>query len=205
MPRLSIAVFILAAVGVSPLAALAHSGNAAVTVTRAPRQLGGPFTLTDQNGHRVSDADFTGKLRLMYFGYTNCGDACPLDLQNIAAALDLLGERGRDVVAVFVTIDPARDTPARLEEFLPLFHRDIVGLTGDADAIHTLAAAYGVDYDKIAVKSADVYDLTHPAIAFVMGRHGEFLDLVRPADGPAAIAKALRRRLDDRPPLLGSR
>jgi protein SCO1 len=179
----------------SPLPAMAHTESSAVTVTRAPRQLGAPFSLIDQSGKRVGDSDFAGRLRLVYFGYTNCGDACPLDLQNIAGALDLLGERAREVAPIFITIDPARDTPQRLAEFLGLFRRDFIGLTGDAEDIRKLAAAYGVVYERIKVQGPDVYDLSHPAVAFIMGRRGEFLDLVRAGKPPGEIAAALRRQL----------
>jgi cytochrome oxidase Cu insertion factor (SCO1/SenC/PrrC family) len=179
----------------SPLAASAHSDASAVTVTRAPRQLGGSVTLIDQDGHRVGDADFVGRLRLVYFGYTYCADACPLDLQNLAGALDLLGERRREVAVTFITVDPARDTPRRLQEFLPLFDRDFIGLTGKATEIRRLAAAYGVDYEQVDVAGPDSYDFSHLAIAFLMGRNGEFLDILRPGDPPPSIASVLQRHL----------
>jgi protein SCO1/2 len=191
------AIVAVAALVVLPIPALAHSYGATVTITRASRQIGAPFTLIDQHSHRISDVEFAGRLRLVYFGYTHCGDACPLDLQNIAAALDLLGEHARDVAVIFITIDPLRDTPARLGEFLPLFHRDFVGLTGDPAAIRNLAAAYGVAYDKIKIQSPDSYDLSHPAIAFLMDRNGEFLELLRSGKALHEIAKALQRRVDE--------
>ncbi len=180
----------------TPPAAFAHESGTVVTITRPPLKLGAPFTLIDQHGRRVSDTDFAGRLRLVYFGYTHCGDACPLDLQNMAGALDRLGERAREVAVIFITIDPARDTPARLAAFLPLFHRDFIGLTGDPRDLRALAAAYGVDYRKIKETGPDSYDLSHPAIAFLMGRRGEFLDFLRPGDAPEAIAAALARRLE---------
>lgn len=181
----------------SPLAASAPSDAPALTVTRAPRQLGGSFALIDQDGHPVSDADFAGRLRLVYFGYSHCADACPLDLQNIAGALDLLGERRREVAVIFITVDPVRDTPQRLREFLPLFDRDFIGLTGDDAAIRRLAAAYGVDYERRNVAGPDAHDFSHPAIAFLMGRKGEFLDILRPSDTPQFIAPVLERLLGD--------
>jgi cytochrome oxidase Cu insertion factor (SCO1/SenC/PrrC family) len=188
-------VLALGLIAFSPLAASAHSDAPAVTVTRAPRQLGGSFTLTDQNGHRVSDTDFVGRLRLVYFGYSHCADACPLDLQNLAGALDLLGERRREVAVTFITIDPARDTAQRLQEFLPLFDPDFIGLTGDAAEIRRLATAYGVDFQQINVAGPDSYDFSHLAIAFLMGREGEFLDILRPGDAPPSIASVLQRHL----------
>jgi protein SCO1/2 len=195
MWRLTSLVLALGLLAFSPLAASAHSDAPAVTVTRAPPQLGGTFSLIDQDGHRVSDTDFVGRLRLVYFGYSHCADACPLDLQNLAGALDFLGERRREVAVTFITVDPARDTPQRLQEFLPLFDRDFIGLTGDAAEIRRLAAAYGVDYEQVNVAGPDSYDFSHLAIAFLMGRKGEFLDIVRPGDAPPSIASVLQRHL----------
>lgn len=189
-------VALLPLLAATPSAAFAHEGGMAVTITRAPLKLGAPFSLIDQHGQRVRDTDFSGRLRLVYFGYTHCGDACPLDLQNMAGALDLLGARAKDVAVIFVTIDPARDTPARLAAFLPLFDRDFIGLTGNPRDIRTLAAAYGVDYEKIKETGPASYDFSHPAVAFLMGRRGEFLAFVRPGDAPAVIAEALARRLE---------
>jgi cytochrome oxidase Cu insertion factor (SCO1/SenC/PrrC family) len=195
MRRRTSLVLALGLLAFSPLAASAHSDASAVAVTRAPRQLGGSVTLIDQDGHRVGDANFVGRLRLVYFGYTYCADACPLDLQNLAGALDLLGERRREVAVTFITIDPARDTPRRLQEFLPLFDRDFIGLTGEATEIRRLAAAYGVDYGQGDVAGPDSYDFCHLAIDFLIGRNGEFLDILRPGDPPPSIASVLQRHL----------
>src|SRR3954465_14430480 len=96
--------------------------------------MGGPFTLTDQNGHRVSDRDFAGKYRLIYFGYTFCPDVCPVDMQVIGAGLRQLEAGGPGappgLQPIFITVDPARDTPAVLRQFVSAFHPRLIGLTG---------------------------------------------------------------------------
>ena len=95
---------------------------------RAP--VGGPFELIDQTGHRRTDLDFRGKLVVLYFGYTYCPDVCPTELQSISLALDKLGAMAEAVQPLFITVDPERDTPARLAEFVSSFHPRLVGLTG---------------------------------------------------------------------------
>ena len=101
--------------------------------------MGGPFTLTDQNGRRVSDRDFAGKYRLVYFGYTFCPDVCPVDLQVIGAGLRRFEAsdpaRAARVQPIFITVDPARDTPAVLRQYVAAFHPRLIGLTGSAEEI----------------------------------------------------------------------
>ena len=113
--------------------------------------IGGPFELVDHTGARRTDADYHGKLALIYFGYTYCPDVCPTDLQAVAATLDLLGDDGHAVQPLFITIDPARDTPEHLAGYVPLFHPRLVGLTGEADAIRRAARAYKVHYEKVVL------------------------------------------------------
>src|SRR3954469_23392300 len=119
----------------------------AVMWNREP--IGGPFALTDQNGTRRTDADFRGKLMLVYFGFTYCPDVCPTDLLQMALAVDQLGPAGEMVQPVFITVDPERDTPEHLKHYMPLFHPRFVGLTGDAIAIQAAARAYRVYYKKV--------------------------------------------------------
>ena len=113
--------------------------------------IGGPFELIDHTGVRRTDADYRGKLALIYFGYTYCADVCPTDLQAMASALDLLGDGARAVQPLFITIDPERDTPGHLANYVPLFHPRLVGLTGEADAVRRVARAYKVHYAKVVL------------------------------------------------------
>lgn len=177
----------------------AHSPSdpaASATITRLTNaHFGGPFSLTDQNGRPVSSADFRGTPMLIYFGYTNCPDACPLDAQAISNVVDVLDRRGRTVVPIFITVDPERDTLARLKEFLSAFHPRFVGLTGPLETVTRIATAYGAsgEGDRVNVKSDKRYDVLHAAVAFLMGRHGEFLDIIHLDDDPAIIADRINK------------
>jgi cytochrome oxidase Cu insertion factor (SCO1/SenC/PrrC family) len=101
--------------------------------------VGGPFALVDHTGRQRTEADFRGKLLLLYFGFTYCPDVCPTDLQSIGLAIDQLGKAGEEVQPLFVTLDPDRDTPQHLANYVPLFHPRLVGLTGDASSIRQAA------------------------------------------------------------------
>src|SRR3954465_2794107 len=105
----------------------------AVMGNREP--IGGPFALIDQDGKRRTDADYRGKVLLVYFGFTYCPDVCPTDLQEIGLAVDRLGPAGDAVQPIFITLDPTRDTSEHLKEYMAMFHARFVGLTGDAAAI----------------------------------------------------------------------
>ncbi len=180
--------------------AWAHSPQSApvssVVITREVHTaLDGHFALMDQNGRAVSDQDFRGAPRLIYFGYTNCPDTCPLDAQTISAVVDALDARGERVTPIFVTVDPERDTPARLKAFLGVFHPRFVGLTGAVAEVRRVTAAYGAEDDRVNEKSSGAYDVLHPAIAYLMGPKGEFLDLVRLKDDPRQIAEMIEALL----------
>lgn len=179
-------------------AAWAHSTSgpvvSSVTVTRpGATSFGGPFSLIDHNGRRVSSADFRGTPMLIYFGYTNCTDACPLDTQAISNAVDLLDQRGVAIAPIFITVDPQRDTPARLGEFLSAFHSRFVGLTGSVDSVMQITTAYGAsgEGDRVNDKADGRYDVLHASIAYLMGRHGEFLDILHLRDQPEVIAETI--------------
>src|SRR6476469_288823 len=114
--------------------------------------MGGPCTLTDQNGRRVSDRDFAGKYRLIYFGYTFCPDVCPVDMQVIGAGLRRFeaedGARAARVQPIFISVDPARDTPAVLRQFVAAFHPRMIGLTGSEAEIAQVAREYRIYYAR---------------------------------------------------------
>lgn len=153
---------------------------------------GGPFQLVDQDGRVRSDADFHGKLLLVTFGYTNCPDVCPLDLQKTAQALEQAGPAvAARVTAVFITIDPERDTPERLKEFITPFSRDIIGLTGPAPAIAAVAQSYRV---HVALHDHDGHGAPeHSEFQYLMGVDGKFLTLIPPAATATEIAARLTK------------
>jgi protein SCO1/2 len=137
--------------------------------------VGGPFSLTSHQGKRITNEDFRGKYMLVTFGYTYCPDVCPTELQIISAALDLLGERAKDIQPIYITIDPARDSVAALAQYMPNFHPRYVGLTGTAEEIQAVAKAYRVYYAKVAGQGGQDYLMDHSSIIYLMDKQGTFL------------------------------
>ncbi|MGQ0676590.1 MAG: SCO family protein [Rhodospirillales bacterium] len=136
--------------------------------------VGGPFSLIDQDGRRVSDADFRGKLMLIYFGYTFCPDVCPTELLDMSQAIDALGKDGDEVQPIFITVDPLRDTPAALKQFLVNFHPRMLGLTGTPEEVQAAAKSYRVYYAKASGAERD-YLVDHTSIVYLMDREGRYL------------------------------
>jgi protein SCO1 len=140
--------------------------------------IGGPFTLVDQNGNTVTDRDFRGKYMLIFFGFTHCPDICPAELQVMSAALDALGPKADDVVPIFVTLDPGRDTPEAVGAYVKNFGKTFVGLTGSPTAIANAANAYRVAYQKFEYKDKDGnygYSIDHSALVYLMDKDGKYL------------------------------
>ena len=147
--------------------------------------IGGPFALIDQNGARRTDADFRGQFMLVYFGFTYCPDVCPTDLQQMGMAVDQLGPAGDAVQPIFITVDPERDTPEHLKDYVAMFHPRFVGLTGDASAIKEAARIYRAYFAKVELEKSD-YTVDHSAFIYLMGRNGEYLGFFPPGT-PADI------------------
>jgi protein SCO1/2 len=177
--------------------ALSACGGPAPGGTQAARpplegaRIGGPFTLTDQDGRTVRDTDFAGKYRLVYFGYSFCPDVCPVDLQKLMRGLSQFERtdpaRGAKVQPIFVSIDPQRDTPAALKPFVARYHARLLGLTGTPDQVAAAAKAYVVTYHKVDGSAPDRYLMAHTQLAFLMDPDGKPLALV-PLDDPATDA-----------------
>ncbi|PKP92956.1 MAG: SCO family protein [Alphaproteobacteria bacterium HGW-Alphaproteobacteria-16] len=157
--------------------------------------IGGPFTLVDGDGKTVTDATFAGKYRMMYFGYTFCPDVCPVDVQNIGGAMKLLDQQNpalaAKIVPIFVTVDPARDTPAVVKEFTANFHPRMVGLTGTPEQIDAAAKVYRVPYAKRETVSG--YLMDHGRQAYLMGPQGEPIALLPQDENPQAIVTEIER------------
>ena len=160
---------------------------------RAP--VGGPFELTDQAGRRRTDTDFHGKLVVLYFGYTYCPDVCPTELQSISLALDKLGAAADPVQPLFITVDPGRDTPARLADFVSSFHPRLIGLTGSPAEVRKTAIAYRTFFAKSGATTADHYSVDHTGFVYLIGKDGRYLGFLPPGLAPDAIADAIRTRL----------
>ena len=157
--------------------------------------LGGPFSLQDHNGQRVTEGAFAGRLGLIYFGFTYCPDVCPTELGLMASALDLLGPDASRVLPVLITIDPARDTAAALADYVSRFHPALIGLTGTEEEIATAARAFRVYYRKIQPPGASDYLMDHSSFIYLVGPDGKVRQLFRPNTPPETIAAALRGQL----------
>jgi protein SCO1 len=145
-------------------------------VTSGKALIGGPFTLTDATGKRVTDKDYRGRYMLVFFGYTNCPDICPASLQLISAALENLGSKADRVTPIFISVDPARDTPKKLGDYVKNFNSRFVGLTGTPEEIANVAKAYKVYYKKRPnASSPNDYAMDHTAIIYLMDPNGEFV------------------------------
>ena len=155
--------------------------------------VGGPFTLTAPDGATVTDATYRGRWLLVYFGFTFCPDTCPMALFEIAAALAKLGPDAEQVQALFITVDPQRDTPAVMGDYAQSFDARIVGLTGTPQQIAAVAEEYGVPYAAHRPVRPDDYVMDHGTYVYLMDRDGKF---VRGFDAEATgdhIAEALRK------------
>jgi protein SCO1/2 len=157
--------------------------------------VGGPFALVDHTGTPRTDAEFHGKLLLLYFGFTSCPDVCPTDLQSIGLAMERLGKSAQGVQPLFVTLDPERDTPQRLAGYVTFFHPRLIGLTGDADAIGQAARAYKVYYAKVPT-SGNGYTVDHSGYIYLMDRAGKYLGFFPPGTPPERMADVIRPFLD---------
>jgi protein SCO1/2 len=140
--------------------------------------IGGAFTLTDRNGKTVTDKDVITGPSLIYFGYSFCPDVCPLDNMRNAEAVDILEERGFDVTPIFITIDPARDTPEVMGEYAELIHPRMIGLTGSEEQIKDAAKAYKVYYHKKDSQD-EFYTVDHSTHTYLLRGDGQFVDFFR--------------------------
>jgi protein SCO1/2 len=152
--------------------------------------IGGPFELIDETGRTVTDVDVITKPALIYFGYTFCPDVCPLDAARNAAAVDILAERGIDVTPVFITIDPARDTPQRVGEYTDYFHPDMIGLTGSDAQIAAASKAYRTFYSR-QDDDPDYYLMQHSTFSYLTLPDIGFVEFFRQVDSPEKVADSI--------------
>src|SRR5437899_2857476 len=152
--------------------------------------IGGPFALTDDHGKQVTDRDFRGKWLLIFFGYTHCPDVCPTTLSNLADALAELGKAADRVQILFVTLDPERDTPKVLLDYIAAFDSRIIGLTGSPEDIATTATAYHVKYAK--TQQGDDYFVDHSTLIHVLRPDGSYATFMFTDASGLQMAKRLR-------------
>jgi protein SCO1/2 len=163
----AIAVFPEARQRLLPFAGRTVSGKALI---------GGPFSLTDDTGRRVTDKDYRGRYMLVLFGFTSCPDICPAGLQLMSAALEKLGGKADRITPIFISVDPERDTPQKLALYVKNFHPRLVGLTGTPEEIAAAAKAYKVYYRKVPNENSPAdYGMDHTSIIYLMDPDGEFV------------------------------
>jgi protein SCO1/2 len=169
------------AIGLVGMAGLTYSGLSR-RIESGSSEIGGPFSMIGQDGRIVTNAALEGRPYLVFFGYTHCPDFCPTALFDISAAFKELGSE-KQIAALFVTVDPARDSPDVLKEYLDHFDPRIIGLTGDDARTQAIAKAFRVYYKKVPGESGD-YTMDHTGIVYLMDKRGRFVsafNLARPA------------------------
>jgi len=175
-------------------AVLVVSSRMSTPVAQQIAAVGGPFKLIDQNGKAVSDQDLKGHPFLVFFGFTHCPDVCPTTLFDVSEMLRALGPDADRTRALFITVDPERDTPAVMKDYLSSFDPHLAGLTGDPAAIATVAKAYRVYYKKVPLDGGE-YTMDHTAIVYLMDKEGRFVSPFSLKRGTEAAAADLRRYL----------
>jgi protein SCO1/2 len=157
-------------------------------------QVGGPFRLLDQDGKPITDQDLKGKPFLVFFGFTRCPDVCPTTLFDVSEVMRSLGPDADRTAALFVTVDPERDTAAALKDYLASFDPHVHGLTGDPAALAAVAKAYRVYYKKVPLDGGD-YTMDHTAIVYLMDKEGHFVSPFSLKRKPEVAAAELRKYL----------
>ena len=195
------------------LTLLAACDDATETAAPQPPAVDLAFDLIDETGMRVTEADFDGQLKLVFFGFTSCPDICPITLQNVAAALKSLGNAADKVTVLFVSIDPNRDTPERLTLYTDVFHPSVVGLTGTWDELTLLADRFRTTFghsvtdnhgterplertEYEVLDEAARYSPFHSSQLYVVGANRQLLDIIGYGSPPSRIESVLREYLD---------
>jgi len=168
--------------------------NLAVPSAPQAAAIGGPFELTDQDGRTVTEQDLKGRPSLVFFGFTHCPDVCPTTLFDISQVMQALGPDADRTRAVFITVDPERDTQSVLKDYLSSFDPHVSGLTGDLAQITKVAKEYRVYFKKVPLDGGS-YTMDHTAITYLMDKEGRFVSPFNLKRAPEAAAADLRRQL----------
>lgn len=189
--------FLIGALGGAALLVLTKGVPAPQVETSGKALIGGPFTLVDQSGKQVTDKDFHGRYMLVFFGYTHCPDVCPAELQVMSQALDDLGPKASEVVPIFISLDPERDTPAVIGAYVENFGPYFVGLTGSPEQVAQAAKEYRVSYSKFYDNARDKsdYSVDHSTLLYLMDKNGDYVTHINFGTSPAQMTEILRRYL----------
>ena len=156
-----------------------------------PVPIGGAFTLTRADGTPARDEDFRGRYMLVFFGFTHCPDICPTTLDKIGRTLSALGDGAAKIAPIFISVDPARDTPEIVGDYVAFFDKRIVGLTGSAEQVAQAAKAYKIYFQKIELENGE-YTVDHTTLVYFMGPDGKFRSIYRDEQTADKMAQDIR-------------
>jgi protein SCO1/2 len=170
------------------------TGRGSAPIIAAPAAIGGPFQLTDQNGKAITEKDFKGHPFLVFFGFTNCPEICPTALFDISEVFNALGPDADKARALFITVDPERDTPQKLKEYLSSFNPHLTAAAGTPEQLAAVAKGYRAYYKKVPTKDGE-YTMDHMATVYLMDKNGEFVAPFSLKRRPEEAAADLRKYL----------
>lgn len=179
-------------VGAGKNATVIDKGSAPVAMPGV--QVGGPFNLVDQDGNEVTDKSYSG-YKLIYFGFTMCPMICPTGLQKIAKTLDMMGKDGEVITPILISVDPERDTPPVMKEYVKQFHPRLVGLSGSKEQVESTEKSYRVFASKVQDESATEYSMDHSSFTYLMSPDGKLLALYRDSDTAEVMAKDIKKKI----------
>ncbi len=191
MSRVVFSVLVALMLGLLPVTAGAHDRQAHAQAAPLPIKPGGPFSLIDHHGAKVTDRNFRGLYMLVFFGYATCPGICPTGLRGMAEALDALGAAGEAVAPILVTIDPERDTVAALAPAVAKIHPRLIGLTGSFEQLNAAAKAYKVSAKLVGWTLQKQPIVEHGSYIYLMGPDGGFLTIFPPIMDPDEMAAAI--------------
>jgi protein SCO1 len=194
MRRINPVLFILILFAAGFVGATLYALKPQTAQTEGKPLIGGPFSLVDTEGRRVTDLDFRGKLMLVFFGYTHCPDVCPTELQTMADVMDKLGPDAAKVAPIFISVDPQRDTPEALAGYVKNFSPRIAGLTGNLNEVASAAKAYRVYFRKAGDGSGD-YTVDHSTFVYLMDQEGKYLTHFVFNTPPDAIMSVIKKQI----------
>jgi len=167
--------------------------------SRGDANVGGPYTLINQDGQTVTEASFVGKPHLVFFGFTYCPDVCPMGLQQMGAALDMLGRDASKIQPILISLDPERDTPELMAQYVTAngFPENLVGLTGTPEQVDVAVKAYRVYSKKVSLgEDEDDYTIDHTSYIYLMDKDGKYAAVFTKHDSPETIAVQIKPYLD---------
>ncbi len=194
MPRINPVLFVIALFVAGFAAAYLIRFAPEESRTEGKALIGGPFSLSNTDGKRVTDRDFRGKLMLVFFGYTHCPDVCPTEMQNMADVMDKLGPDAKQVAPIFISVDPVRDTPQALSDYVKNFSPLIAGLTGTQDEVASAGKAYRVYFRK-ADGGSENYTVDHSVFVYLMDRDGNYLTHFMFNTPPETIVEVIKKQI----------